>query len=139
FQWEPQPRAQALMNEIVGEFLTRLPAAAALADAMKDVTATRFYDWIDHIQIPASKEMQARLEDVGFTHRPLAGAEGRYLQEKGMFPQVLLTRDGPLRVAIKVESVEEFALVWRLPPESVIEGDPWSQLRRVRAFVGPDA
>lgn len=139
FKWEPQPRAQALMNEIVDGFLNQHPAAAALAQDMKDQTATRFYDWIDHVQIPETPGFRARLQDVGFSHRPMPGSPDRFIQERGLFPQVLLSRGGPLIVAIKVESVEEFAIVWRLPKECEIEGDPLAPLRRIRAFVVPSA
>ena len=42
---EPQPAAQALVNELAGEVLARCPAAAVLAARMKAETGTRFADW----------------------------------------------------------------------------------------------
>ena len=74
FHWEPQPKAQALVNELVAQFLARCPEAAVFADRLKSETGTRFADWIDHIQVPYSGKVRDRLIGVGFTHHPLPGA-----------------------------------------------------------------
>src|SRR5687767_9495086 len=76
FDWKPQPEAQALVNELLGAFLAapRCPGAATLARRMEHDTATRFGDWIDTIQWPRDAALRARLLDVGFERRAMAGA-----------------------------------------------------------------
>src|SRR5262245_51967688 len=79
FHWEPQPRAQALVNELIAQFLARCGEAAAFAERLRRDTATRFLDWIDHIQMPSTPALWKRLVDVGFTLAPAPGAANRYV------------------------------------------------------------
>src|SRR5690606_16530678 len=106
WQWEPQPRAQALVNELVASFLERCPQAGELQSRMKAETGTRFGDWIDFIEAPAGAELRARLQEVGFTRAEAEGAGEVWRHGGGIFPQIVLGAGGrPLRVAIKVDDV----------------------------------
>lgn len=137
FHWEEQPAAQKLLDELVAGFLSRCPDAAALAARMKSDTGTRFPDWIDHLEAPASDSLRARLKEVGFSHRPQPGQPDTFVHEGAMFPAVVLAPGAMTRVAIKVDSVADFLAAWRL--DHPIEGDPGSQYRRARAFTGQNA
>ncbi|MCC6679241.1 MAG: hypothetical protein IT436_19105 [Phycisphaerales bacterium] len=136
FQWEPQPAAQKLINELMADFLARCPDAQALAARMKSDTGTRFADWVDHIETPASDAIRARLKEVGFTAHPQPGRPDTHIHEGAMFPAVVLA-PGPLRITIKVDSVADFLAAWRL--DHPVEGEPGSHYRRARAFSGADA
>src|SRR3954462_3790412 len=90
FNFEPQPAAQRVIDGLVNQFLARCPGAADLAVRMNEETGTRFKDWIDHIQVPRTPEIRAKLMEVGFTKRPQPGAEDCYVHEGAMFPSVIL-------------------------------------------------
>jgi hypothetical protein len=139
FHWEPQPRAQALVNELVADFLGRCPGAATLAQRMTRETGTRFNDWIDYIQAPRTADLKARLLEVGFTRRPVPGEPDHFVHDGGMFPQMVLDPEPVTRVGIKVESVVDFLAAWHITDEHAIEGDPLSQMRRAPAFEAPGA
>lgn len=144
FHWEPQPRAAAMVREVVEGFLGACPAAAALAQRMRHDTATRFIDWVDHIQVPRSEKMRQRLIDAGFSRQPAPGAPDCYANDAGIFPRVIFGSGAETRVAIKVDSVIDFLSAWHLADDPTssgddVEGDPWSQYRRARAFRSGDA
>lgn len=137
YKWEPQPKAQALVNELCADFLKRCPKAKALADRMKAETGTRFVDWIDHIQAPKNKALRDRMIEVGYTPKAEpapAGAEC-FVNELGMFPPIVLVDGDVTRVAIKVEFVADFLAaqhIW----EGEVTGEPHGQYRSAVAFVG---
>lgn len=144
FHWEPQPRAQALVNELVNGFLSRSPGALELAQCMRDQTGTRFNDWVDHIQAPRSEDLRQRLLAVGFSHRPIAGAPDRFVHEGAIFPEIVLVDGTVTRLAVKVDSVADFLAAWQIPHDHAsatgpIEGEPLAPLRRAVAFADPNA
>jgi hypothetical protein len=138
FDWKPQPAAQQLIDGLIADFLARCPGAARLAEQMKTATGTRFVDWVDSIQVPASDPLKARLTEAGFQKRSLPGAEVVYINEGGIFPPVLLSVAPGLRIGIKVEFVSDFLAAWQLEGTRV-EGDPGSQFRQALAFSAPGA
>lgn len=138
FNWQPQPAAQRLVDELVGAFLDRCPAAAELAERMKTETGTRFIDWIDHVEAGESPMLLAQLAETGFERQPQEHAEKCFAHPGGIFPQVLVRSHDLLRVGMKVESVADFVAVWQLG-NAVVEGEPLSCLRRVQAMIGDRA
>lgn len=150
FNWQPQPRAQSLINELIATFLSRNGESAAFSGRLKHDTGTRFLDWIDHIQIPvppSNNTLRNRLLDVGFTHRSQPGAPNCFTHLGAMFPEIVLvdsapTKGGspaPSRIALKVESITDFLTANRIPDDFPAEGDPGSQMRRALAFRTPQA
>ena len=137
FNWQPQPMAQKLVSELVIDFLSRCPGAAELARHMKTDSGTRFADWIDFIEEPASPTLKKRLLETGFTHEPAPGAPDCYIHKGAIFPAVLLSADRTTRVGIKVDSVDDFLATWKL--DHPVEGECLTQFRRVRCFTGTDA
>ena len=134
FHWQPQPQAQKLINELLADFLARNSHAADLASKMTSLTGTRFQDWVDYIAVPATPALKARLKEVGFSHRPQAGAPEHFVHEGAMFPSVLLIEGTAQRLGLKVDSVPDFLACWKL--EHPIDGDPASQFRSALAFHG---
>lgn len=139
FQWEPQPRAQALVNELIDGFLAKCPDAAELARRMRHDTATRFNDWVDSIYAPRSNELRARLLDVGFTRRALPGAPDCFIHEGALFPAIVLDSANVTKVLLKVDSVVDFLAAWSITDDRAIEGEPLAPMRRAQAFTGDDA
>ena len=64
WNWQRQPQADALIRELVDEFLSHNPEAATLARRMLNETSTRFVDWVDFIRIPTSHKAAAKLTDT---------------------------------------------------------------------------
>ncbi len=143
FQWQPQPQAQALVNELLTGFLARCPGAANLARKMEHDSGTRFRDWVDFIQAPRDPALRARLLDVGFDRRATPGATDCFIHPGAMFPTIILDAAKTTRVGIKVESVIDFLSAWHIADDPTtaaddIEGEPLAPMRRARAFCGDD-
>jgi hypothetical protein len=146
WNWQPQPQATALINDLLTKFFERCPAAAELAERMKTQTGTRFLDWIDTIQVPGSAELEDRLVATGFTHIPqltLRGDEPAdkravaprcYVHLGAIFPAVMLHAEPVGRVALKVDDVAEFLAVHSVPHVHGIHGEPLGQIRNACAF-----
>src|SRR5947207_14708339 len=91
FTWQPQPRAQHLVHDLLSQFLSRSPQTVRLAERMRDETGTRLVDWIDHFAVPGSKELQQQLKTAGFEPTSLPGAQQAFSQPQGIFPVIILT------------------------------------------------
>jgi len=139
FNWQPQPRAAALVREVVDAFHKRCPGAADLAKRMKSDTGTRFGDWIDFIQAPRSAELRHRLLDVGFTRKPVPGEPDSFIHEGAMFPTIVLDAAQDTCIGVKVDSVVDFLAAWHITDEHQIEGDPLAAMRKARVWEGDKA
>jgi hypothetical protein len=136
FNWQPQPRAAALVREIVDAFLARCPGAADFAKRLKHDTGTRFLDWIDFIQVPRASDVRARLAEVGFTRKPVPGEPDSYIHEGAMFPTFVIDPSPKTCVGVKVESVVDFLSAWHVTDEHEIDGDPLAPMRKARVWEG---
>ncbi|MCB9846273.1 MAG: hypothetical protein H6811_09845 [Phycisphaeraceae bacterium] len=139
FHWEPQPWGQRILDGIVERFLSRNELAGVMSERMRAETGTRFFDWIDFIAAPEEGDLAATLSASGFVERAEPGAPRCFRHPGALFPPVLLERGPTIRVGIKVESVADFASAWTVPNDHVIQGEPWSRLRRVCAAYGDNA
>lgn len=128
FHWTPQPAAFQFLRQTCDVFLNACPFAADLAARMKAETGTRFIDWIDHIALPRTDHRGAQLAEVGY--RPSSRGTGVMVHDGGMFPPVLLT-DGVFAIALKAESVSDFAATHGI--QAPIEGTPLAPYRRLTA------
>jgi hypothetical protein len=144
FNWQPQPAAQKLVNDLVADFHARCPRAAALAEKMKSQTGTRFIDWIDHIEVPRTDALVARLAETRFERKSQWSIDGQFecfANDGGMFPHILVSRGSMFRIGLKVEYVADFLGAWQLGTGSDVklEGEPFGQYRRALAFIGNGA
>lgn len=139
FHWEPQPAAQAIVNELIAAVLDALPAARTLAERMKTETGTRFLDWLDHLAAPADAGLEGRLRSAGFVPDETLGVANAFVHPGAIFPTIILDRAQVRRAAIKVESVDDFLFAQGLAddPSSddvLVLGQPLNQIRMARAF-----
>ncbi|MCW5965997.1 MAG: hypothetical protein KIT83_18310 [Bryobacterales bacterium] len=113
FVWETQPDAEAWLHHVLRGFLAHNPFASQLAARMESETATRFFDWVDHIRIPKSDEASDLLFQLGFA--PDTRVFSPCYQHPGaIFPRVALSDVTATAVALKVDSVAEFLQAHRL-------------------------
>lgn len=128
FHWEPCPEGQALLDEWVADFMQRNSFANELSKRMTNETGTRFFDWIDHIEIPDSQKVGERLSEAGFEK----GKSNSWQHLGAIFPRVILGNSRCL--AIKVESVSDFLTANHC--EAEIIGSPFDQFRMAEIIDG---
>jgi hypothetical protein len=139
FQWSPQPRAAALVQELLGEFLRRCPEAATFSERLLRDTGTRLSDWVAWILYPLpihGQLLNDRLAAAGFENN------GVFWQHPaGLFPLISTLRQGTLtvEVAIKADSVVDFLVAHGIRGTRKDLGwarlnKPWSPVRAVRAI-----
>ena len=138
FQWEVQPLAERVVQNVLDEAAARSPFVAELKKRMRDETGTRLFDWVDHLVVPDAGGLRESLRNAGFIGRFAAGAGECFVNEEGIFPPILPSHEQVLRVAIKVESVADFLAVWQMNPDEPVEGDPLSPMRRARVSLEDD-
>jgi len=72
FQWQPQPRAEALITGLAEEFLTESEFARELKRRLHAKAGVRFIDLIDSIHVPRGISRHDALSEAGFIRRPIA-------------------------------------------------------------------
>src|SRR6266516_2595950 len=108
FQWTVQPIAEQTVREVLGGAVIRSPFAAQLQRRMRDETGTRLLDWVDHLVVPDAGGLRERLRNAGFIGRFAPGAGECYVNEEGIFPAIVPTHAGVLRLFVKVDAVPDF-------------------------------
>ncbi len=131
FQWKPQPDAEVVVGEVMNSIIANSPRVACFADQLLRETATRLIDWIDHIALPASDRLHGRLERAGFVCN---GAEPSMIWDHplGLFPRIMTAAEPDCRLAVRVESLDDFLAAQKLASNVTIEGGPLQPLRKVR-------
>lgn len=129
FQWARQPKAEALVQSVLTDFLCRNLFASALEARMTAETGTRFYDWVDSIHLPINGRWEQQLRDAGF--KPTTSKHLTiYRNEDGIFPAVVLDSSAdaePVVVYLKIDSVMDFLSVHQLSDQ--IAGEPFAPFR----------
>ena len=130
FDWPLAFPSETYLRQRIDDFLARNTFAQQLAERMRAETGTDFFEWVDHLTLPASEEKT--LLDMGFEPDSAETAHGETVlhHPRATLPRVLLTKahDRPL-LAIRPEFVADFAAAHSLA--GTIEGGPCSRLRRV--------
>src|SRR6185437_15952711 len=130
YQWTPQPQAEAFVIGLVEQFLKADAFSRNFRERLEKEAGVRFSDLVDTVYVQDSTQLRAELERAGFVRNPVSGAGERFVQEKGIFPAVVLHKSNRLRMDLKVESVADSLSIWQVHAE--IEGPPLGALRRAR-------
>ena len=121
FEWKPCPEGQSLLDELIDRFITPNEWMCQLRQEMHQQTGTRFFDWIDHLQLEIDESLSQRLISAGFEN------VGEVWEHKGaVFPRI--KEGSERRLVLKVESVADFLAAHSI--QSEIEGIPFGQLRK---------
>lgn len=129
FDWPVAWEGESILRKHVETFLEQNSAAAALAERMRNETATDFFEWIDHLVLPL--EHEPALQAAGFTRASATdtpGGERVYEHRPTTLPRVVL-RPGPSLIALRPEFVADFAARQQLG--ICPEGNPFSRYRRL--------
>jgi hypothetical protein len=132
YQWETQPAAARLVQELAEDFCGNLSAVRVFADRLLNETGTRLSDWIDHFSVPRASDLVSRLTECRFAVTENENAD-TWEHHGGLFPVIRTTDSNRKCLTIKVESVADFLFAHRLD-DIEIEGEPLSQLRWANVF-----
>lgn len=135
WQWQRQPGAETLIEELVELCKASNPYIAAFEQQLIEQTSTTLLDWIDHVSVQATPQLQQKLERAGFC---IIEARSNYCvyQQLGAKLPVILVHDqglGNVGVALLVESIADFLLC--MHKSISIEGSPWATYRRALITV----
>ncbi|MCE9553357.1 MAG: hypothetical protein K8T91_08265 [Planctomycetes bacterium] len=138
FEWSPQPAAARLVAKLCDVLCSASTAARELARRMHEETGTRLIDWLDHLALPATSDGLAQeLIRTGFEPQQLS--EGTlYRQPRGLFPPILLHADQARRLAVRIDSVDDFVAAWPVEDTVKIEELPQAAHRRARVATEGD-
>ncbi len=135
--WSPQPLADQVVAGLVAELLTRSAWAAAMARRMREVSATDFTAWLDHLALLPEAEQEMSWRAAGFVAETAAGLTV-YRHPGGRFPALVADPAlpaGMLVAVLHVESVDEARAVWS---GGEPQGAAGAHYRRVRLAENTD-
>jgi len=130
FQWKCQPKAEALLLNILEECCKANPFIADLQRSLLIHTSTRLFDWVDHLVVGYSEQLEHELEEVGFVS-DLATSTYRAFHHPGaQLPRIVLKDDsaGIVGTAVAVDQISDFLMVRGMA--GFIEGEIFGGYRR---------
>lgn len=107
YQWKPRPEAALYVQARIDEALSANSWLRAFEGRLLNETGTRLLDWLDHIVVDSS----ADLEKAGFQRASDANEPEWYENQHGIFPKILVASELVERaptLALKVECIEDF-------------------------------
>lgn len=130
FQWKCQPKAEGIILNALENACRENSYIAALSQDLYKHTSTRMFDWLDHVLMGYSPNIENELEESGFVSDSATPSYRVFHHPGAQLPRVVLyDHDQPVAgIALSVESIADFLMVRGLSGH--IEGDPLSGYRR---------
>lgn len=130
FKWECQPKAEALLLNILEECCHANPFILEFQQDLHKHTSTRLFDWLDHVVVGYSPNVEKDLEEAGFISDHATPSYRVFYHPGAQLPRVVVKdHDQPfVGIAVRVESIADFLLVRGM--SGWIEGSPLSGYRR---------
>ncbi len=133
FVWKPQPHAAEWLANCLAKFISSNPDIRRLQDRLSTRTGTRLIDWIDHLAVTPDASTRQLLQDVGYQVETESAAETTLVHVAGMFPPIRALNAGASdRLAIKVDSVDDFLVAAGIADVTIVEGVTGGPLRQAR-------
>lgn len=131
FQWQCQPEAEHLIVEVVEQASRLNPFVEHLQRQLLEKTSTRLFDWLDHVVIRKSPDIEKRMEQAGYMPQGTEADLNIYHHPGAQLPRIVLKemQDLAIGLALSVDSIADFLMV-RGGIETQIEGTPLSGYRR---------
>jgi hypothetical protein len=132
FDWPLAFEAENLIRKRIETFFDHNSFARHLAERMRRETGTDFFEWVDHLVLPAEEE--SALARVGLTREKVetGNEEMVFDHARATLPRILLEKglqQSPGRIALRAESIADFVAAQGINKR--IEGGPFSRYRRV--------
>lgn len=130
FQWQPQPEAEKLIEEILEGCAEANGEIAHLGRELEQQTSTRLFDWLDHVIVGRGGDIEKRLETVGYIACDAAHKYRVFNHPGAQLPWVVVRDETQslCGICVKVESIADFLMVRGITRD--IEGTPLSGYRR---------
>ena len=130
FFWKCQPEAEKLFARTLEECCRRNPFLQQLETRLFEEASTRLLDWVDHIELGYSDELQKELDSAGFISEVATPSYRVFVHPGAKLPLVLVKDQSHpfIGVGLAVESIADFLMCQNI--SCWIEGSPYSQFRR---------
>jgi hypothetical protein len=127
--WQCHPDAERLIEQILDKCCSDNEDLAHLKGELHRYTSTRLFDWIDHVYIGSSPEMDHELRKCGFEQEQTRASYRVFFHPGAQLPRIVVFNEMQARhdVAVLVESIADFLCVRGL--SKPIEGAPLSAFR----------
>lgn len=128
--WQCHPEAEKLIEQIVDQCCSNNEELARLKEELHHHTSTRLFDWIDHVSVGSSAEINHALQKCGFEQELTTASYRVFFHPGAQLPRVVVLNEMQTRygAAVLVESIADFLCVRGL--SRPIEGAPLSAFRR---------
>ena len=130
FQWKCHPKAEALLLSFLDSSCEANPFIERLRQDLQKHTSTRLFDWLDHLTINHTPEVEVELEQLGFAIESASPAYRIYHHPGAQLPRLVIRDEanGIAGAALMVERIADFLMARGMA--GWIEGTPFSRFRR---------
>jgi hypothetical protein len=130
FKWVCQPKAEALLTHILEECCNANPFIAALSQDLLTQTSTRLFDWLDHVVVGYSPELESLLSSTGFVSNSTTATYHVFHHPGAQLPRIIMRDDAQpiVGIAVAVDSIANFLMVRGMG--GAVEGTFLSNYRR---------
>lgn len=142
--WEVVPDAASFIDALLSKATEQIAPLGSLARRMREETGTRLVDWTLSMTLADDPATREHIERLGF----VANETDRWQHPGGLFPTLVLSgnqqrmpTEVPVEVALKVDSVDDFAAAHSNDYVVEVQGKPGDRCRsgRVRRLHDDDA
>jgi hypothetical protein len=131
YDWKLYPKCEEFLLSYVQEFLKNNTFLTQLSDSIDKVTGTRFFDWIDHIVIPNTIDLN-EIEALGFSklNNQTQSEIPIYAVINSILPPILINDSKELEISLKVDNIEDFCNKNNI--KSKTYDKPYSPFRKIK-------
>ncbi|WP_298866641.1 hypothetical protein [uncultured Gimesia sp.] len=137
FDWKQYPETADFLNERIGEYFLQSSILRKFSEDLHSQTGTRLIDWIDHLELHGSAELEARLLGLGY-EKSADSKHSLFQHPSAQFPAILLSSEKIERLFLIVDSVVEFLAVHQSALSTRIDGDIGFAVRQQLVFQEND-
>lgn len=136
FQWKCQPKAEALILDIVTKASQGNRDIAKLSEELLEKTNTRLFDWLDYVVAIESPFLLEQVKSAGFIQQ--GNDQDRLFTHPGaQLPRILMhpssSKEIEVGLAVAVDSIAHFLMV--RGEKRAIQGSEFGNLRRCQFSV----
>ncbi len=130
FQWKCQPAAEQLLLNFLEKAKQSNSYIASFEHNLLKHTSTRLFDWVDHISVGYTDQLEKNLEEAGFVSELATPTYRVFHHPAAQLPRLILKDQeiDVIDIAISVDSIADFLMANGV--STLIEGTPFSSYRR---------
>lgn len=113
FQWQCQPKAESFLQNILEECERENSFITNLQHDLLKHTSTRLFDWLDHVVIGNSPNLEYELEECGFIAEAATLSYRIFHHPGAQLPRIIVKDHDQaiVGIAVAVESIADFLMV----------------------------